>query len=186
MTRRIPTLAVLAPLWVLLLATTAAAQKGPVAAAPIEIAPGETITGNLDAQDPLLADGSHYECYVVTGAPGSSVMVTMRSTVFDTYLLALPTDVAGCGDVPAEGAFVQDDDGGGGTDAQLTLTFDGTGRFLIAANSYEAGATGTYTLTLDAVAAGGGGTKPGTPAAAAAPAAPPAPVAAPAPAVISK
>ena len=170
MTSRLGISALLAPFAGALLMVSAAAQL-----APIEIAPGETVTGALDAKDFQFNDGSFYECYAITGAPGTSIMLTMRSTAFDTLLLAVSSGLSLCRDLPGDDAPEADDDGGGGpngTDSQLTLTFDANGRFLIAANSFQAGGTGEYTLTVETVA--GGATVP--PKGPGAPAAPPAAV----------
>ena len=172
MTLRMGTVALAGPLVIALLATTAVAQL-----APIEIAPGETITGALDGKDLRFPDDSFYECYVVFGTPGSSVLLTMRSAAFDTFLVAFPTNLEHCQnftDADAAG-LVYDDDGGGGpggTDSQITVTFDATGRILVGANSFGAGAIGEYTLTVEAVAGGGGIVPPKGPGAAAAPPAP--------------
>jgi len=130
------------------LTVPAAAQPLPP---PVAIAIGETLTGTLDKTDLLLPDTSYYECFVLVGAPGVMATITMRSAVFDAFLLAVSSTAEHCDNADAEG-LVQDDDGGGGlngTDAQLVLTFDANGRFLIAANSYGAGATGEYTLTVE-------------------------------------
>jgi hypothetical protein len=154
MTRPIGTFALLVPLTTALLVTGAAAQL-----APIPIAPGETVNGVLYGKDATLNDGSFYECYALTGTPGSSVLLTLRSTEFDTYLLLISSSLPHCADVPDDAIGLEDDDGGGGpngTDSQLTLTFDANGRFLIAATSYAAGMTGAYTLTAEAIAAAGG------------------------------
>ena len=168
MTLRMGTVALTGPLVIALLATTAAAQL-----APIEIAPGETITGTLDGKDPLFPDDTFYECYVLFGTPGTSALLTMRSAAFDTFLVAIATNLDHCQNLTDAdaAAMLFDDDGGGGpngTDSQLTVTFDATGRILVAANSFEARATGEYTLTVEGIA--GGFVPPKGPGAAAAPA----------------
>jgi serine protease Do len=43
----------------------------------------------------------------------------------------------------------QDDDGGGDSDAQLTLTLPSSGEFIIRAGSYREDETGAYTLRLE-------------------------------------
>jgi hypothetical protein len=109
---------------------------------------GSTVQGQLRASDPKLPDDSHYHQYVYRGRPGERVLVTMRSTDFDTYLL---------GGTLAGGEFQyeqHDDDSGGGTDAQLVATVGPSGVYAVQANSYGAGMTGRYAITVQPVGAG--------------------------------
>lgn len=46
-------------------------------------------------------------------------------------------------------ADVHDDDSGGGTNAQVEATVDGTGTYAVRVNSFGAGATGAYTLAVE-------------------------------------
>ena len=68
----------------------------------------------------------------------------MTSSAFDTFLYLLKPD----------GSVLQiDDDGGGGTNSRIPagsgfLTLPTTGSYTILANSFDAGATGSYSLTL--------------------------------------
>lgn len=121
------------------------------ASAQVTLRPGETVNGRLEASDPVLEDGSHYDLYFYRGQPGETVTLTMRSGDFDAYL-----NVG-----TLEGAdFVMvdfDDDGGGGTDARLTVTVDGSGLFAIRANALSEGQTGSYTLAVETAGATGTG-----------------------------
>ncbi|HLM69021.1 MAG TPA: hypothetical protein VK358_15890, partial [Longimicrobium sp.] len=111
------------------------------------IAMGQTVSGRLDTSDPKLSDNSHYDLYVYRGRPGERVMVTMRSSDFDTYMAW--GRVAG----NRFDAIERDDDSGGGTNSQLIATVGASGTYAVQANSLAAGATGSYTLTVQPVSA---------------------------------
>jgi hypothetical protein len=122
------------------------------AALPLHAQPriqvGQTVRGSLASSDAVLDDGSHYDPYMLTGRAGQTVVVTMRSSAFDTYL------AVGRMSGKAFEAIETDDDGAGGTDSQVTVTFSSAGEYVIRANSLAADGAGDYTLE---VAAGSGG-----------------------------
>lgn len=126
------------------LALTAAAAL--FAATPAEaqraIRAGQTLEGRLDASDPTLGDGSHYEMWAFEGRRGERVSVTLRSSDFDAYLAF--------GDIQGDECDCEtDDDGAGGTDARVTMTLPRDGTFHIRANTLAEGETGGYTLTVE-------------------------------------
>jgi len=125
-------------------AYTVSVARGTVtpAPAPRPIAAGQTVSGSLDASDPLMGDGSHYDEYTFTGRPGEQVVITLRSAAFDSYL------AWGHGTGPAFASEATDDDGAGGNDAQLRVMVGGDGTYTIRANSLAPGATGAYTLNV--------------------------------------
>lgn len=86
-----------------------------------------------------LSDGSFFEDYPLDLAAGETVTVTMRSVQFDTYLLV----------VQDEEILTSNDDMSGSTDSQITFTAPAAGTYLFRANSYEAGATGTFSIIID-------------------------------------
>ncbi len=51
------------------------------------ISAGETVSSSLDTTDPTLGDGQRYETYVYRGRPGEQIVVIMRSSDFDSYLM---------------------------------------------------------------------------------------------------
>lgn len=118
-----------------LLATPAAAQS--------VIRPGQSVTGALSAADPALDDGSHYDVWRFQGQARHRYRVTLRSDDFDAYLAV--GEEAG----PACDACATDDDGAGGTDAQVEYTGGADGTVEIRANSFSDGETGRYELTLE-------------------------------------
>jgi Caspase domain/Bacterial pre-peptidase C-terminal domain len=130
------------------LAFVALAALSAPAAAQQAIRAGQTVSGALSTADPRMSDGSHYDDYVYRGRAGERVIITMRSSRFDTWLLL----GEGTGDQFEQ--LDRDDDGAGGTDSRLEITLPSTGVFVIRANSVEGGATGAYTL---AVASAGSG-----------------------------
>ena len=117
------------------------------------VSAGQTVSGRLDTSDSQLTDDSYFDLYEYRGQPGEAIVVTLRSSDFDAYLQGGPVSGA---DVAVEDS---DDDGGGGTEARLSVTIGPSGVYRIRANSYGAGQTGAYTLSLQSEnAASGGGT----------------------------
>jgi plastocyanin len=113
---------------------------------------GQTVRGSLASSDAVMEDGSHYDPYTLSARAGQSVTITMRSSSFDTYLSV--GRVSG-GSFQALGS---DDDGAGGTDSQVSVTFPSAGEYVIRANSLAADGAGDY--TLEVAAGGSGGVSP--------------------------
>lgn len=121
----------------------AVAFAAPVTAQAVPIVAGQTISGRLDTSDGRLTDESYFDLYEYRGQPGEQIIITMRSSDFDTFLQGGPADG---GDLSAEDA---DDDGGGGTDSQITTRVGTSGVYRIRANSLGGNITGAYTLTVE-------------------------------------
>jgi len=105
---------------------------------------GQTVRGELSATDPKAGDDSHYDLFTFRARRGERVTFTLRSSAFDAYVAVGRME---------GGEFDQiesDDDGAGGTDARVTLTFPQDGEYVVRANSLSTGETGAYTLTADA------------------------------------
>jgi hypothetical protein len=113
------------------------------------IAPGQTLQGELTPSDVKLDDGSYADYFTFTGQAGGQITATMRSRVFDTYM------VVGRWDGSRFTSIQSNDDGGGGTDSRVAITLPETGTYAIRANTLSAGKTGTYTVSLETGAAGG-------------------------------
>jgi Bacterial pre-peptidase C-terminal domain len=120
----------------LLLAAAPAAAQSP-------IRPGETVTGELDAADPTMFDGAHYEVWHFEGTAAHRYRVTLRSTDFDAFLLVGADARPGCDDCAT------DDDGAGGTDAQVEYVGGQDGTYEIRAFTFRRGDTGRYQLSLE-------------------------------------
>ncbi|MGB3495841.1 MAG: tetratricopeptide repeat protein [Elainellaceae cyanobacterium] len=101
------------------------------------------VEGALASDDETMSeDGSFVDRHTFEGEAGQAIAISLESEAFDTYLLLLD----------AEGnAIAQDDDGGEGTNAQIQVELPATGTYTVLANSYEAGATGNYTLVVQQV-----------------------------------
>lgn len=121
------------------------AQGGDAGGGAPSIALGQTVRGRLESSDPLLPDDSHYDQYHYRGPAGQRILITLRSSDFDAYLLG--GRMVG-GEFEAEAS---DDDSGGGTDAQLVATVGPGGVYAFRANSFSGGATGAYTVTVEPV-----------------------------------
>jgi plastocyanin len=110
---------------------------------PTAIRSGQTISGELSTSDPRMDDNSRYDLYSFTGRRGQQVVVTMRSTAFDSYLAL--------GQIEGEefNSLESDDDTGGGDDAQVTYRITRDGSYVIRANSLFANETGAYTVQME-------------------------------------
>ncbi|NLF31804.1 MAG: hypothetical protein GX591_13070 [Planctomycetes bacterium] len=95
-------------------------------------------TGTLTASDRRLDDGSYYDGYSIFADQGDRIRVSMVSTAFDPYLVLLSPS----------GQRWRDDDGGEGNNAFLDVRADASGRYVLAANSYQQ-AQGSYRLWID-------------------------------------
>lgn len=111
---------------------------------------GQPAQGALSAADPKLSDGSHFDCWLFD-APGGTLTVDLRSSAFDTVLMA--GRGANCGD-NGDSAVVNDDGPNMGTDSRVVLT-GARGPYWIVVNTYGAGETGAYSLSVSESRAGG-------------------------------
>ena len=106
----------------------------------VETRLGETVTGRLEAGDSTLGDSSYADVFLYRAAASGRVTIQRRSTDFDAYLVLQDADGH---------ALASDDDGGSGTDAQLTYEVEAGKTYRIVANSYgDERSTGLYRLTL--------------------------------------
>ena len=120
---------------------------------PSPITVGQTVNGQLSAGDCVLNDGSFADLYSFSGTTGQQIAISLNSSAFNAYLLLAN---------PSGTVIVQNDDGGGGTNARIPagsgfFTLPATGTYTIYANSLTAGQTGSYALTLSGPGGGGGG-----------------------------
>jgi len=106
------------------------------------IRPGQSITGTFDASDSRLPDQSYFERWTLSATAGQRLIITLSSRDFDSYAIvarATGTDVQ---------YLLQDDDSGGGSDAQIVFEVPATGEYMIIANSRAPEARGVYTLSV--------------------------------------
>ncbi len=113
------------------------------ASAQSTIRVGQTINGTLTASDPVMeVDGSNYDCYIVSTRAGQTYTIDLESDDFDTFI-GLGAGRA-CQPPISDSNDDRDD---GSTNSRLTFTSTG-GDYFILANSYEAGESGAYRLSV--------------------------------------
>tara|TARA_A100001391_G_scaffold1033_3_gene1419 strand:+ start:9848 stop:12433 length:2586 start_codon:yes stop_codon:yes gene_type:complete len=105
------------------------------------LTPGAPARGQLAAGDSELDSGEYFDVYTLRGNPGAQMVLTMQSSDFDTYLGAV-----GANDYTAEN---DDDPNGNGTNSRLEVTIPADGSLTIAATSYAAAETGSYTIRAE-------------------------------------
>jgi hypothetical protein len=106
----------------------------------VEARLGETYTGRLEAGDSTLGDSSYADVFLFRPTTSGQVVMQLRSSDFDAYLLLQDADGR---------TLASDDDGGSGTDSQLTYEVVAGRTYRIVANSYGGErSTGLYRLTL--------------------------------------
>ncbi len=103
------------------------------------IALGQTTSGSLVGTDCRLSDDSYADKYELTLAESTPVRLLMNSASVDAYLILQD---AISGQIVAE-----NDDGDGSTDARIEQVLP-AGRYVIAANTFEANQFGDYRLTV--------------------------------------
>jgi len=128
-------------------AATTSAPASPSAASGAAnrtaITAGQTVTGTLATTDARAADQSYFDDYVYHGRAGERLVITLRSSAFDSYL-SYGTLTAG-----RFANLSSDDDSAGGSDSRLEVTLPADGDYVIRANSLAANATGAYTLQVE-------------------------------------
>jgi len=120
---------------------------GPATALVVNtIRPGQTANGNLTPGSGRSSgcEGCYADLYEFSVGSPQTLLLTMNSTAFDTYLRVLG----------ANGVTVAfDDDSAGGTDSRIAYDFP-AGTYRIEATSYSADDSGAYTLSLQSFVAG--------------------------------
>lgn len=103
---------------------------------------GQSVQGTLSASDAMIDDGSYADHYIYQGRAGERVRIRMRSADFDAYL-GIGMERGGELDM-----LESDDDGAGGTDAEIEITLGESRPYVIRANSLRAGETGSYEISV--------------------------------------
>jgi hypothetical protein len=106
----------------------------------VELRLGETTMGRLESGDSVMGDHSFADVFVFRPTVSGRVVIQVRSSDFDAFLIVQD----------AEGrTLASDDDGGTGTDAQLTYEVVAGRTYRILANSYgEERSTGAYRVIV--------------------------------------
>lgn len=100
---------------------------------------GSDVTGALSTSDPLTPDDRYLEAWELRGRAGQSATVDVESDAFDPRVYVVGPGLS-------ETLFA--DDGGGGCNARLTMTFLENGTFRVVASSLSARETGTYRIRV--------------------------------------
>jgi len=125
----------------LLPAAAAVLAAGSAHAQQRDLVPGQPTRGTLSATDPRLPDDAHYDEYVFSGRGGETVVVSMESGAFDTFLHL------GSLRTGQWQPLSTDDNGGGGTGSRIELRLPASGTYAVRASSVSGG-VGEYTLSL--------------------------------------
>lgn len=106
------------------------------------IEPGQSVSGTLDENDSRLPDQTHFERWTFTATAGQRLIITLSSREFDSYAIV----------ARARGETVeylaQDDDSGGGTNAQIVFVAPAAGQYMIVVNSRSRNGFGSYDLSI--------------------------------------
>jgi hypothetical protein len=107
-------------------------------------ASGQTMNGELAQGDTTLSSGEFIDSYNFQGTAGERVVIDMRSTQMDPYLILL-----------APSGAQEDNDDLSSTDrnARIETVLAETGQYRIGATSYQPGERGQYVVTLQQGAA---------------------------------
>jgi hypothetical protein len=106
----------------------------------LDLREGETVLGRLEAGDSVVGDSTYADVFNYRATREGDVIIDLRSGDFDAYLLV--KDAGGT-------TLATDDDGGDGTNSQLTLHVQQGQTIRVFANSYgEDRASGMYRLSL--------------------------------------
>jgi hypothetical protein len=108
------------------------------------ISMGDTKRGVFVTGQTKASDGSYYDDWTFYATSGTRIVVTMRSSAFDTYLNV----GRGTGSSFQSLASNDDKDGSSGTDSEISFTIPSAGQYTIRANSLQSEQTGNYTLSL--------------------------------------
>jgi hypothetical protein len=111
--------------------------------APTSLILGQSVAGELEASDPMLSDSSYYDQWTYDGRRGERIRITLESTAFDAFLLV------GRQSTDSVEMLNEDDDGGGGTNARISLELPADGTYLVLANSYGPRALGSYSVRIE-------------------------------------
>jgi hypothetical protein len=103
---------------------------------------GRPVSGALNDRSPVRADETPFQGYVFEGRRGETVQIDMEAPSFDAFLTI--------GRAGTDSILGNDDDGGEGTNARLTVTLPQDGRYVVMANAIGKDARGAFTLRLAA------------------------------------
>ena len=104
-----------------------------------ELRTGETGLGHLSGGEASIENNRPVQAWALVGSAGETVTIRLESDDYDAYLYLFG---------PGMTETKTNDDGGAGTNSQLTVTFPASGTYTVGAGALSSGATGSYSLTL--------------------------------------
>jgi hypothetical protein len=107
---------------------------------PIEA--GETVEGTLDDRDPRTGEGHFYQDFTYQADEGERLTIRAASDDIDPYVFI------GTGSYEEMEALGEDDDGGPGTNSELTFTVPEIGEYVIRIATAIPGQIGAFTLEV--------------------------------------
>lgn len=121
-------------------------ETGPLACASDDpvLAIGGSVSGSLETSDPQLADDTFYDSYSLPVEESQNIVLRMTSAELDAFVYLLDA---------AERPIELNNDGGGGTDAEIRRRLE-RGCYVVYANSLTP-ETGAYTVSVAIDAAEG-------------------------------
>lgn len=108
-----------------------------------DIAPGQSQRSTLGDGDAVLPRGNYYEVWTYRGRAGQRITLSAASDDFDTRL-AWAQMVGG-----EAVALLEDDDGGEGSNSELTVEVEADGEYAVLVSAMSPGQTGAYTLRAE-------------------------------------
>lgn len=119
------------------------------------LAAGDRVRGRLSSADPTLDNGAPFHLYTYEARRGERLTLTLRSEDFDAYLvIGTRGGRHGIG-----GVLARDDDGAGGHDSRIDVSFPNAGEYVIRVNSLLP-ENGEYTLEAESSLGGYSGGRP--------------------------
>ncbi|MFC1529764.1 hypothetical protein ACFL6R_03500, partial [Gemmatimonadota bacterium] len=117
-------------------------RPGPTANVDSGLQEGGTIIfrGSLEPGDQRLVAGEYFDDHIFRAEAGQRIVVTMRSSEFDAYLILYS---------PSEDVEENDDFEESSTDSRIELDITESGTWTVTATSYEADETGQYEVTVE-------------------------------------
>ena len=113
------------------------------------LAVGTPVTASLAERDARLESGEFFDVYTLQAQPGARLSLRLQSDDFDAYLAAFGSD--------GFQASNDDDTAGSTTNSRIDVLMPVSGVLTVAATSYAADETGSYTLVAEPSTEGNGG-----------------------------
>jgi hypothetical protein len=108
--------------------------------APATVGGTQYESGRLASGDYELSSGEYYDSYTVSGSAGDQIVLDLRSSEFDPYLILI---------TPSEEQFENDDYEGDASRSMISLSLPESGQYEVIVTTYKPGESGVYDLKID-------------------------------------